>query len=238
LPLEHKNNISKIKGTVKKQYVFAICDGMSGTLYGDTASFIAVQSLKENFESTVRCVNGKPKIEVISKLVHDVNQDICSFSKSKDIQLGSTIALLYINEDEIIISNVGDSRIYQLHNGEIKQLSKDHNQAYFMYEAGLLSKEDMRRHRGRHQLTQFLGIHSDEMIIDPYIECLSHKDGKVTYLLCSDGLVEVLEDEYIKNILELKISLRKKVNMLVEGAIKQGSKDNITAVVIELTKKN
>ncbi|BCN29989.1 PP2C family protein-serine/threonine phosphatase [Anaeromicropila herbilytica] len=236
LPQEHRITTKKIRANIDKPCLFAVCDGMGGTLYGDTSSFLAVQSLYENFKIVCSLVN-KPNRENIKKILDSVNEDICSFSKSKQIELGSTIALLYVDEKEIIVSNIGDSRIYKLYCGKMEQLSKDHNQAYFMYESGMITKEEMKNHRGRHHLTQYLGIKSDEMIIDPYIQCMNHDEGKVIFLICSDGLVETLDDEVIKYILEQKISLKKKSKMLVKSAIKHGSKDNVTALLVEIIKK-
>lgn len=235
LPMDHKNKSDSLRGELDRPYLFAVCDGMGGGSYGELASFTAVKKLNEIFEESINNNPYEYLIDVIETIILRINQDVSSLFEPNEVVSGSTIVLLYFDQSQLIISNVGDSRGYQLYNGELIRISKDHNHAFFMYELGLISNDELKHHRARHKLTQYLGINPQEMIIDPYINRVEHREGKVTYLLCSDGLVEALEDDYIKFILEQEISTKKKAKQLVKDAIENGSKDNVTALVIELT---
>lgn len=213
----------------RKTYVFSVCDGMGGEAYGELASLIAVKSL-------VKYCNKKFN-ECIHDYVTYANKLICNeIEKNDGARIGSTVALLYIDETSAYGYNIGDSRIYLMRNGCFKQLSRDHTQAQSMVDMGLLKPEEMNSHRGKHKLTQHFGIFPDEIIIQPHeSEIVSVKENDI-FILCSDGLTDMMDDNEIASILHKKLSAKDMANNLVNIAVERGGKDNTTVIVVKIDK--
>jgi protein phosphatase len=147
--------------------------------------------------------------------------------------MGSTLALLYIepNKKEAVSANVGDSKIYIYRDGELKKISQDHNQAQSLVELGVITYEQALRHKSKSKLTQHLGIFPNELVIEPFIsDAIMLKKGDI-FLMCSDGLTDMLTEETIKELLSLKITLKKKAFKMVKEANKCGGNDNITVII-------
>ena len=120
-----------------------------------------------------------------------------------------------------------------MRNKKLTQLSEDHTQVAQMLKMGMIKEEDVQSYSNRHILTQHLGIPKDELVISPYIsETVDIKRGDV-FLLCSDGLTDMLRNDDIKNILNSKMSAEQMAETLVNSALQMGGKDNITVGVIK-----
>lgn len=213
----------------RKAYTFSVCDGMGGEAYGELASLIAVKSLvKYKSKNVNECVND---------YVTYANNLICNEIENNDgVRIGSTLALLYIDETGAYGYNIGDSRIYLMREGRFKQLSKDHTRAQSMVDMGLLKPEEMNFHKGKHKLTQHFGIFPDELIIQPYeTEVISVREND-TFILCSDGLTDMMDDREIASIVCEDSSPREMASKLVDTAVKKGGKDNTTVVVAKIDK--
>ena len=209
----------------KKRNIYAVCDGVGGEDAGERASLLAVETLSEH------------EREDILKYIENANKNICcEIKKQKGIRMGSTLALLTVEGNKAETYNVGDSRIYIFREGQLKQLSKDHTRAQQMVDAGMLSRDRIKMSRERHVITQHLGIFPQEFILSPYvIKNILIKPGDV-FLLCSDGLTDMLEDDEIKRILlDCKDDLPSvAVNNLIVRSLDKGGKDNITVVVVKV----
>lgn len=206
--------------------IFAVSDGMGGEEFGEQASLIAVEELN-NFKE-------KNFNDYHKKYFDIVNSKICDLKlENNGVKSGATIALIYIKDEKAICYNIGDSRVYLSRDKKLIQLSEDHTQVAQMVRMGMISEEDTRLHTNRHILTQHLGISKDELLISPYIsEPIDIKKGDV-FLICSDGLTDMLRNDDIKNILSSKISSEKMAETLVNTALDIGGKDNITVGVIK-----
>ena len=147
--------------------------------------------------------------------------------------MGSTLAALYIDEGKILCCNIGDSRCYRLRGGRLEPLSTDHNKAGRMVEMGVLTPEQAARHPSRHELTQHLGIFEEEMIIQPAFhgpEALQQGD---IFLLCSDGLTDMVSEADITTCLSGDSSPEEKAEKLISMALAGGGKDNVTVLVVQ-----
>ena len=212
-------------GSLDKEYqIFAVCDGMGGEEAGEVAAAIAIE----------RLYHYSPKSFENHWLdyIDEANRKICEYEDTHNMQMGTTFAGLYITPDKVISINVGDSRIYQIRDGKIRQLTKDHNEYQTMLESGIIADEK-RMKKAKSRLTQCLGISESTFKLEPYVvELEAAVEGDI-YLLCSDGLYGVLSEEQIINTV---LSHRKQKNCicknLVEIAEKCGSRDNITAMVV------
>lgn len=210
--------------------IFAVCDGMGGTDSGAIAAAIAVQLLSKS------CL--KQEIFEWGKYIEHANRSICEYQKEHRIQMGTTIAGLSVHSSKVIAVNVGDSRIYQIRGNEIRQISRDHNEYQTMVEARIkVDNQTMRMARCR--LTQFLGVPDDRFHITPHTVVENREEGDI-YLLCSDGLYGVLSEEQILDIIYHNTISGHACKELVVTAKHQGSRDNITAMLVYINenKKN
>ena len=150
--------------------------------------------------------------------------------------MGTTFAALYVDKQEAVVVNVGDSRVYRLHQGVLRQLSHDHTLVQSMVKLGVITREQALTHRDRHKLTQHIGIDETEMIIEPAISDRILLEVGDTYLLCSDGLTDMVSDKEIQRLLGMGKSSLDTANMLIKAALKAGGNDNITVLVVRLLK--
>ena len=149
---------------------------------------------------------------------------------------GAEGAIDYLNDrnrDMAEIVNIGDSRAYLLRKGALSQLSVDHTAIRPMVEIGILSAEKARRHPDRHKLSQHLGIFPEEMLIEPYFAACELRDGDL-FLLCSDGLYDMLEDSAILHILQSQRDLKQAAVSLYDAAMAEGGKDNTTVLLVHV----
>lgn len=208
----------------KNHQVFAVCDGMGGEDSGEVAAAMAVRILQSYASESVG-INWPDYIK-------EVNQRLCEYQRKHSIQMGTTLAGISIDSSKLIAVNVGDSRIYQIHNKEIKQLSKDHSEYQFLLDAGIKADERAMR-RAKSCLTQCLGLPEEELELEPHVVNIAELAAGDYYLICSDGLHGTLSEEQINRIIsDHKIIEDNICEILVKEAEKQGSRDNITALLI------
>ena len=202
--------------------LFAVADGMGGEAQGEFASLTAVKSLRP---CSVEQVNAAAQ-----RSINRANALICREMDRIGRRMGTTLAALYIDNGRAVACNVGDSRVYLLRDGILTQLSTDHSQVQQMIDLGILSSEAARTHPNRHVLTQHLGIREDEMILQPaFSEELELRVGD-TFLLCSDGLTDMVDDADILEALSSGTS-EHRAQTLVELALAAGGRDNVTVLV-------
>lgn len=199
------------------------------------ASYISVKKLisyKERYSNLINRFD-----EHMNAYVQSANNAICTFiQENNGERSGSTMALLCISPEkkEAVASNVGDSKVFLYRKSELKKISEDHNQAQTLVNLGMITEDEARTHKDKSKLTQHLGIFQDEMVLEPYItdNIIIEKDD--LFMICSDGLTDMLSYDEIGNILNDNISLKDKCKKLVEKANEKGGEDNITVVLAGL----
>lgn len=217
-------NINRSKEDIhinEKHCLFAVCDGMGGEEYGELASLIAVQSLGFDIGGNMR-INATDNLRQINRMVDMKRREL------KCRNMGSTIAALAINERRAIAFNVGDSRVYLYRDRSLSQLSKDHNETPSLVVDGLMRREES----GSHILTQYLGVPEDDFIIEPYFsEEIKIKVGDI-FLICSDGVTDMMPDTRITEILSKEKSCLAISKAITEVSKEMGGRDNITVLAI------
>ena len=148
-------------------------------------------------------------------------------------RIGSTFAGVSINRDNANVTNIGDSRVYHFRNGVLKKISRDHTPIQQMIDHGVLTAETARTHPDRHTLTQHIGISPLEMVIEPYSMYIQIEKNDM-FLICSDGLTDMLDDSIIKEVIDSSDSLEVAAEALYEKSIQNGGKDNITIVLVQI----
>lgn len=146
--------------------------------------------------------------------------------------MGTTLTVLLLKSRQAFIANIGDSRAYLLRSGKLSQLTEDHSVVAEQIRSGLLTPEEARESPYRHVITRALGI-DDEVSADVTLHEIQQND---TFLLCTDGLTEMLDDHEIGRILK-ESALREAAHKLLDGANKEGGLDNITIVVVKVTER-
>lgn len=195
--------------------IIGVFDGMGGEECGEIASFIAAKCAAE---TTI----GEKSVDSLIEYCKNTNEKICDYAKENDIlAMGTTAALLVFANSEIALCNIGDSKIFHFSDKKLEQISKDH---YSVAAYGL-----------KPPLSQNLGIPASEMIIEPYVARGQYNDGDL-YLICSDGLTDMVTVEEITKIL-FEMEYGRCVNILQEIALEKGGKDNITIILCKVERE-
>lgn len=214
-----------------KNKIFLVADGMGGHAAGEIASQIAAATVEEIM--AIKLSSGHPVEETLHAAAEEANSRIYQAQrmKSEFAGMGSTLTALSICEEKYYIAHVGDSRAYLLRGGALEQLTRDHSLVWQLYESGVLKKEELSSHPQKNLITRSIGPHPQvEVDIEEGEAC----EGD-TYLLCSDGLTDMLSDENIRKILSEPDKTPLQLGeALVEAANNRGGADNITVVVVRI----
>lgn len=200
---------------------FAVYDGMGGMDYGEVASYTAAKLTRQFLadEGNVNPCDVTPSLEGLCQLL---NRDVFQAGTDRGSEkVGSTLVGLYFHGGQVWDCNLGDSRGYQFRQGQMMRISVDHTDEEYVKEQGLNRKP---------WLTQYLGVDPEEMQIEPHIRSRYVQEGDV-YLVCSDGITDMVSEQDICNILAAGRSPETCVEELVNAALEGGGKDNITAIV-------
>lgn len=204
--------------------LYAVADGMGGHAAGEVASEIAVRTLEELAPRTA-------DTEALSKAVIAANMAVIEAAKENGRQgMGTTLTAVVLEGERMAIAQVGDSRVYLLHQGNLQQITRDHSLMAEMIEAGELTEEEARVHPQRSVITRALGS-DPEMIPDLYELNIASGDR---LLLCSDGLTTMLEDDQVERLLVHHRDPQRCANALINEAISAGGLDNVTAIVVDV----
>jgi len=145
--------------------------------------------------------------------------------------MGCTAELLAFYEDGFALGHIGDSRTYRFRNGQLRQLTQDHTLVQQQIEEGLISSDNIKNHPLRNVILRAIG-QEREFALDLL-------RGKILpgdlFLLCSDGLTDMIQDNQIQKILHSDIEIHGKADKLIESAKAAGGKDNITVVLATIT---
>ena len=142
--------------------------------------------------------------------------------------MGTTVVVLAVCDNRLVVANVGDSRLYIVNDG-IRQITRDHSYVQEMVRMVEIDAEMAKDHPDKNIITRAIGV-GEEVAIDFFEEEVRHGDF---VLMCSDGLTNMVEDDSIRNIIKGQRDIAEKAEKLVETANRNGGKDNITVVVIE-----
>ncbi len=204
-----------------KAVVFGLFDGMGGETGGEYASFLAAShfsKLKEEERITADLIGEYYK--KANDAIYDYAQEnIGRFS-------GTTANLLIFNTDSLVYSNIGDSKTYLYRDDELRQLSKDHTNEKLLNLQGIRNRKP--------ELTQCLGLDSEEIQIEPYIDTIKLKDQDLL-LLCSDGITDMVDLSSKEDLFKSDVDVI--VSEMVEEALKNGGEDNATITVIKYSEK-
>ncbi len=214
-----------------KHRLFLVADGMGGHAAGEVASQIAASTVEETI--ALHSGRGRDPEDALRLAVEEANSRIYEAARIKRefAGMGSTLTALSFRDNHYFIAHVGDSRAYLWRNGILDQLTKDHSLVWHLLESGVLRKDELSSHPQKNLITRSIGPHP---AVEADLERGEAREGDV-FLLCSDGLTDVVSDEDIGRILsETDKSPQEVGNLLVDTANRHGGPDNITVVVVRL----
>ena len=208
--------------------LFIVADGMGGHNAGDLASRYTVETMVDYIEGAKE-VRPIPLLEAAVEAANQKVMEKAMADKSLE-GMGTTVVAATVQDDCLYVANVGDSRLYVL-DGSIQQITRDHSLVEEMVRAGQLGREEARNHPEKNIITRAVGVRN-KVRIDFFDVGLYPGDK---FLLCTDGLTNMVEDEEILEMVSRESSLEAAVHKLVAMANRNGGKDNISVVLVEPT---
>lgn len=216
---------------IQKDAAFsAVSDGMGGAAAGEIASLIFVQTAQEVF-GTLPLSEQETYISVQEVFRLGNERILDHVTANPDHKgMGCTAELIGFYDDRYVIGHIGDSRTYLFRDGTLRQITKDHSLVQSQLDQGLISQEEARRHSLRHIVLRALGI-GTAVSLDIIRGKILPRD---IFLLCSDGLTDMIDDAAINDIMRAGKNLVTTIDLLIEAAKTAGGKDNITVVLCEV----
>ncbi len=213
------------------QGVFIVADGMGGHAAGEVASEMAVQTIARGLAGVV----GKPENDATQMMIRAIIEaNSAIFQRTGDEPekrgMGTTATAMVVNGPRYILGQVGDSRAYLLRDRELSQITKDHSYVQEQVDAGYLTPDQARTHPYSNVITRCVGANSD-VVPDVYVGNLQGDD---VYVLASDGLTGMLEDNELLGILNSDSQPAVIVDNMITEANRRGGLDNITVIIIRI----
>jgi protein phosphatase len=214
-----------------EQRVLAVADGMGGAAAGEVASKIFVTAVREFFAASASA-SEEAAYQLVQQVFSAANERMIAHvaSKPEDAGMGCTAVLLTFVNGRYIIGHVGDSRIYLLRAGELRQLTRDHSLVQMQLDGGMITADEARVHPHKNIVLRAVGMEQDFSL--DILRGNSYVDD--LFLLCSDGLTDMIGDEKINNILSFSAPLTQQVESLVGAAKAAGGRDNITVALCKV----
>lgn len=206
--------------------IVAVSDGMGGHAAGEVASRISVVTLQSVLKEADRI-----DASVLRRAFSAANEAVYD-AAGRDASLhgmGATLVCAVLEPDSFIAANVGDSRLYHYHSGELTQVSHDHSFVAELVRRNLITREEAKNHPRRNLITRAIG--TDSSVKVDLFPCEWEENDIL--LLCSDGLSGSVDEKEICDVLETMSSLEDGCSRLIDLAIRNGSSDNITVVLAQ-----
>lgn len=206
-----------------------VFDGMGGHEKGEYASWLSACEMKRLFSG--RRISHSKAISCLKQACQNANDGVCRQMIDDNVQIGSTASMIYVKDDRAYICNVGDSPVFCLRNRQLEPVYEEHTGRKLM-EQIQGSKVSFKK---KYPLTQYIGIFPDQMLLEPY--CVERQiEEHDIFLLCSDGLTDMVDKKRVTEILNEKIPFEKRMESLLFEALQNGGKDNITAIGLKIEK--
>ena len=196
-----------------------VFDGMGGEANGQEAAYCAASAYRKQM---IRMSSEHIlAVDFLTSSMECMNRSVFLRANTYKCRMGTTAVLLLFDNNIVYSCNVGDSRSYALRENRLTQMSKDHTDAEIL--------EKYKNIKRTPSLTQYIGMDPEEMRIEPYLVGAELKYGD-QFLLCSDGLTDMVPEMEIKEIMYSSSSPEMCVNRLLNAALKNGGRDNVTVI--------
>lgn len=223
LPQDNRGQMPPLNlyGTFEGNVCMAVFDGMGGADHGEVASATAAESMQRLVPQIT-----EPLPQSLEDACLQANRAVWQKAVALDTHsMGTTLAMLCFEKEQVYAVNVGDSRIFGLRGERFVQISADHTDEAYMKEQGIVGRKP--------RLTQYLGMDPGQIRLEPYLTRGNLQAGDC-YLICSDGLTDMLDNETIRQLLTVSGTASVCVEKLIHAALEQGGHDNVTVIVCHI----
>ena len=222
--------------------LYVLADGMGGYNAGEVASGMATSLISDGLQETwnprdaERLGRDQAKAEterLIAEQIARANNAIFTTSQNNPecAGMGTTLVVTLFFDNFMTVAHIGDSRLYRLRGDAMEQVTRDHSLLQEQLDSGLITPEEAKLSQNKNLVTRALGI---DPTVEPEIHVYETQVGD-TYLLCSDGLSDMVEDDEIRlTLITLRSNPSLTVQQLVQAANDNGGRDNISAVLIRV----
>ncbi len=222
---EHNEDAAFARGSI-----YLVADGMGGHAAGEVASGITAQALGElSGRSDLRVADIVAQVGVANdRILRMVTEQPDHYGMATTL---TGVALVVVGGSQHwAVFNLGDSRVYRFIDGQLTQVTVDHSEVQELIDAGLLTPAEARVHPLRHTVTRSLG----RDVLPPVDTWLFPPCPGERFVVCSDGLTNEVEDAEIRDILAAGRDVQSTAQALVDRAVDNGGRDNVSVVVVEL----
>ena len=212
--------------SLQAEGLWAVADGMGGHDAGDVASSSVIDALSH----MQRADSFDSSLDNLHALLHLANQGLldANAESPRHRQPGTTVAALLLQGNEGALTWAGDSRVYRLRDGELKQMTRDHSQIQDLVDQGLVDAADAEQHPLAHVITRAIGFDAPARLDT---RRLTVRAGD-RFLLCSDGLNRVVDDREIAEFMAQSTPERR-APALIDLTLERGAPDNVTVVCVD-----
>ncbi len=213
--------------------ILAVADGMGGHAAGEVASKLCLQVFSSHLLKAIQDWLNFSETnwhEALKSATFEANRQVFAEAQAMRNNMGTTLTVTVICGNKVFFANVGDSRGYLLQSEKLKQITKDHSLVQQYVDAGLLTPEQARWHPQRNIITQAVGI-EPTVQVDTFELNLQRGD---LVLVCSDGLVDMVDDSEIERVLLSEPDLKLAAQTLIKLANEAGGDDNITLAIAKI----
>ena len=206
--------------------LYILADGMGGHLAGEVASSMTADELEKRLS-----VCREPSTEILREAIAQTNAIVYEKQMSDPSMkgMGTTLTVLWEGEEHVHIGHVGDSRAYLMREGKMRQMTEDHSMVGELLRAGAITAEQARNHPRRNVITQAVGT---DISVQPDVFQIIKTPGDI-WLLCSDGLTDMVEDAFIAQTMAENAPAAA-TQLLLDEALKNGGKDNVSVMLLEV----
>lgn len=235
------NNEDSIGHEVERGLV-VLADGMGGYNAGEVASGIAVSMITAEMKEALERIepykidekSGQPMaVPLLAERARRANTSIYQAAQSQPqyAGMGTTLVAGLFYDNRVSVAHIGDSRMYRLRGEVLDQITRDHSLLQEQIDAGMITKEEARFSQNKNLVTRAVGIDPD---VEPEVKTYDVLPGDL-YLLCSDGLNDMVEDEEIRlTLLTLQSNLPLAATQLVQLANDNGGRDNVSVILVKV----
>lgn len=229
----NEDSIAVDEGT----HLAVLADGMGGYNAGEIASGMATAFIKSEMSRWLTEVGSVARAKEVRRAlelcVDSANLSIFNSANANAhyAGMGTTLVVGVFRDDALVLGHIGDSRCYRMRAGKLEQISRDHSLLQEQMDAGLVTPEQALHSNIKNLVTRALGV--EEIVL---LEVNEHavEVGDI-YLMCSDGLSDMVNDAGIAKIVATEVDLEHKAQMLIDAANDHGGRDNISVLMVEVT---
>ncbi len=220
-------------------HFYVLADGMGGHQAGEIAARETVNLLCKIIKKALEKPSHRSLTDLrdlLTGAIQNANEQVYRLSRSSaELKgMGTTLCCLHIHDDGIVYANVGDSRIYRFREGKLEQITQDHSLLSELVEMGQISEQSPTDFLYKNILTKAIGT---EASVDPYVAQADIAPADI-FLLCTDGLSDLLSKTDIELVLAKKQTLAKSAKELVALAKTRGGHDNVTVILVKAEKQH